>query len=137
MIVNNDYADNVLAITDEEVGKDWRLGLLRAMGKVIANSALPADSTSRWGQALAGSNRSHLSYHGPHSDEVRCPIVEVYDIKEDSFDEWDHNSFGDDNKWTRTELKASATCACGRVVRHPVSMTIPVGDLIYEVTNAS
>lgn len=136
MMANSDFEGNVLDITDEEVAKDWRLGLLRSMGSVVAGSALPSDSTERWGRATPGSSRAHLAYPGLGSTETQCSISEVYSIREDSFEEWEHSSFGDENRWTRTELRALATCACGRLVRHPVSMTIGVGELIHTVTNA-
>lgn len=136
-MMNPDYKDDVLAITDEQIAGDWRLGLLRAMGRVVAGSALPADSASRWGVSTPGSNRAHLEYRGFGSTEDQCSIVEVRDIKEDSCDEWEHNSFDvGDNKRTNTELRALATCACGRLVNYPVSMTIPVGEFIYAVANA-
>lgn len=134
MMADTDYKDNVLSITNEQVARDWRLGLLRSLGNVVAGEALPSDSTGPWGMVIAGSNRAHLSYAGFTSDPKPCSIVEVYDIKEDSFEEWEHNSFGTDIGRTRTELRALATCACGRLVKHPVSMNIPVGELIYAVT---
>lgn len=135
MMANSNFEGNVLDITDEEVANDWRLGLLRSLGNVVAGSALPSDSTERWGRAIPGSNRAHLSYPGLGSTEKQCSIAEVYNVREDSFEEWEHSSFGEANRWTRTELRALATCTCGRLVRHPVSMTVGVGDLIYTVTN--
>lgn len=136
MIANEDYKGNVLAITDEQVNANWRLGLLRSIGNVVSVSALPSDSTGSWGAPVSGSNRDHLSYQGFGSYGTRCSIVEVYDIKEDSYEEWEHNSFaeGGGNSRTLTGLNALATCACGRLVKHPVAMSIPVGELIYAVT---
>lgn len=132
----NYYTENVLAITDEEVSKDWQLGLLRAMGSVVAGSALPSDHTGPWGQPVAGTARAHLAYPGLGSTETPCTITEVYSITEDSFEEWEHNSFGDDNSRSRTELRALATCACGRLVRKPVAMAVSVGELISTITSA-
>ena len=133
---DNDYKDDVLAITDEQIGQNWRLGLLRSLGKIVVNEALPADHAGPWGQVVAGTNRAHLSYQGYGATETRCSITEVYEVKEDSYEEWEHNSFGEGKSHSRTKLDALATCACGRLVKHPVSAIIPVGDLIYSVIHA-
>lgn len=130
---------NALAITDEEIKENWELGMIRALARVIAGSALPADHSTQWGIPVPGSDREHLSYRGfgSQTTEEQCRIVEVYDIREDTSEDWYHNSFGPGTSVPRTSLDAKATCACGRLVRKPVSMNVPVGELIYEVMNAS
>lgn len=129
---------DALAITDEEIKDEWQLGMTRALARVIAGSALPEDRSTQWGLPVPGSDREHLSYKGfgSQNTEEQCRIVEVYDIVESTTEDWYHNSFGPGTSVARTSLEAKVTCACGRLVRKPVSMSVPIGELIYEVMNA-
>ena len=129
----NDYTGDVLQITDEEVAANWRLGLTRAAGKLIAGRAAPADSTGSFGIAIAGSNREHIQ--GNLGVEVNCSLVEVYDVKEEGGEEYNFDSFGGSSTDVMT-LTANATCACGRIVRHPVQMNMTVSEIIYGLMNA-
>lgn len=126
------FTGNVLAITDEEVKNDWHLGLLRALGKV-ACGALPLDSMGSWGVTVPGSNRAHIR----GGDGVKyCPLVEIYDVREERGEEYIHDTFNGGSTKDIILLKAKATCECGRVVKHPVEMEISPGELIYMVMNA-
>jgi hypothetical protein len=127
-----DFKGNVLAITAEQIAADWRLGLLRALGKV-ALGARPSDSTGSFGVTVAGSNREHVM--GNWSTIPACPLVEIYDIREERGEEYNFSTFGGTTSDVMI-LSANATCACGRIVKHPVSMEISPGELIYMVTHA-
>jgi hypothetical protein len=133
MFEMKDYKDNVLAITNEQVASDWRLGLLRALGKV-AQGARPSDSTGSWGVTVAGSNREHVM--GNWGNVPPCPLVEIYDVREEKGEEYIHDSFNGGSTKDIMILSANATCACGRIVKHPVAMDIEPGELIYRVTHA-
>lgn len=132
MFEMTDFKENVLAITDEQVAADWRLGLLRALGKV-ARGARPTDSMGSFGTTIAGSNREHVM--GNFASVPACPLVEIYDISEDKGEEYNFSTFGGSTNDVMI-LSANATCACGRLVKHPVSMDIDPGELIYMVTQA-
>lgn len=132
MFAIEDFKDNVLAITDEQVAADWRLGLLRALGKV-ARGARPSDSTGSFGVTISGSNREHVM--GNFSSIPGCPLVEIYDVREDRGEDYNFSTFGGSTSEVIV-LSANATCECGRIVKHPVSMDITPGELIYMVTNA-
>jgi hypothetical protein len=128
-----DYTGDVLAITNEQVASDWRLGLLRALGKV-AQGARPSDSTGSWGVTVAGSNREHVM--GNFGNIPPCPLVEIYDVREERGEEYIHDTFNGGSTKDIMLLTAKATCACGRIVKHPVTMEVSPGELIYAVTHA-
>lgn len=132
MFAMKDYKGDALTITDEQVSADWRLGLLRALGKV-ATEALPTDSIGSYGGAVQGSNREHVTGGNGHRF---CPLVEIYDVEEQRGERYNFDSFSGGNKDDVMVLKANASCACGRLVKHPVSMEIDPGQLISRVTNA-
>lgn len=132
MFEMDDFTENVLAITDKQIASDWRLGLLRALGKV-ALGARPADSTGSYGVTIAGSNREHIM--GNFANIPACPLVEIYDVREEKGEEYNFSTFGGSTNDVMI-LSANATCACGRIVKHPVSMDIDPGELIYKVTHA-
>lgn len=127
-----DFKENVLAITDKQIASDWRLGLLRALGK-IARGARPSDSTGSFGVTIAGSNREHVM--GNWGNVPHCPLVEIYDVREERGEEYNFSTFGGTTSDVII-LSANATCACGRIVKHPVAMEISPGELIYMVTHA-
>lgn len=133
MFEMKDFKGNVLAITNEQVAADWRLGLLRALGKV-ALGARPSDSTGSYGVTVAGSNREHVM--GNWGNVPHCPLVEIYDVREEKGEEYIHDSYSGGSTRDVMILSANATCACGRIVKHPVAMDIDPGELIYRVTNA-
>ena len=128
-----DFKEDALAISDEQVTSDWRMGLLRGLARVIAMGAAPLDSTGSFGVTIAGSNREHIL--GSWEERTPCELVEIYDIKEEQGERYNFSTFGESTNDVML-LKANATCKCGRLVKHPVSMEITPGELIYKVTNA-
>lgn len=132
MFVSQGFKDNALAITDEQVAADWQLGLLRALGDVLTH-ALPSDSTNSYGGAEKGSSREHVT--GGNGVPF-CPLVEIYDIREEKGQRRPEDTMGgrvDDV----TLLKANASCKCGQLQKHPVSLNIDPGALISTVTNST
>lgn len=129
------FTGNVLAITDEEVKNDWHLGLLRALGKV-ARGASPLDSMGSWGVTVPGSNRAHIRGGLGTGNSRPCPLVEIYDVREERGEEYIHDTFNGGSTKDIMLLKAKATCECGQIVKHPVEMEISPGELIYMVMNA-
>lgn len=128
-----DYGGDVLAITDEEVAEDWRLGLVRAAGKLISGRAAPLDSQGSFGVTIAGSNREHIL--GNWGGVERCPITEVYDVNEEGGEQYNFSTFGSTTTDVIT-LTANATCKCGRINQHPVQMDMTPSEIIYEIMNA-
>lgn len=128
-----DYTGNALAITDTEVASDWRLGLVRALA-TVALGAAPDDSTGPYGVTIPGSNREHvIGNFGP--SKPGCPLVEIYDVKDTGGSRYNFSTFGGSSDEIIL-LTANATCKCGQIVKHPVSMEITPSDLIYSVLNA-
>ena len=132
MFYMTDYKDDALKITDEQVAADWRMGLLRGVARVVRRSAIPNDSTGPYGSAVPGSNRAHLL--GGNMEKY-CSLVEIYEVREENGERYNFSTFGDSTNDVIL-LKAKATCACGRLVKHPVEMVVSPGELISQVTNA-
>lgn len=124
------FTGNTLAISDKQVASEWRLGLLRALGKV-ATRALPVDTTGRHGSAVEGSAREHVS---GNIGVPFCRLVEIYDIREEHGNRFLYSTFGE-NHDDVIRLTAKATCKCGRLIKYPVSLDITPGTLISEVAN--
>lgn len=127
-----DYKEDVLAITDEQVAADWRMGLLRATGKVVAGRALPTDSTGSYGMTVPGSDRAHVS--GGYGDQF-CPLVKIYDIDEQKGERYNFDTFEGSTNDVVT-MVALGTCECGKVDRTRVTVDLDPGELIYAVMNA-
>lgn len=127
-----DYDGDALAITDKEVAEDWRLGLLRGVARVMESSALPRDSSGPYGRVVEGSNREHI--RGGRGIPY-CPIVEIYEVEEDKGTDYNTSTYGGEETSTII-LRGRASCACGRMVKHPVETMITPGRLITAVTNA-
>lgn len=127
-----DYTDNVLAITDEQVAGDWRLGLLRAAGKVMT-AARPTDSThGRFGMTVPGSARAHMEWQ---FGTKGCTLTEIYNIQEHKGERYNFSTFGGSTDDVIT-MTALGTCACGTVERADVTLDMDPGELIYSVMNA-
>lgn len=146
-----DYKGNVLAITDAEVATDWRMGFLRAIAKVALNSypaiRINEPAASRFGGNIEGGMNEHIEgARRPILDEDNittgytrddpCPIVEIYNLVEDSSTHYEFNSFGDDGGSPVTLITAEVSCACGKIVRKDASLEIRAGNFISAVTNA-
>lgn len=127
-----DYTGDVLSITDEQVAADWRMGLTRAAGRSIRYGITPADSTGRFGVTVPGSNREHM--RGGFGNRS-CTVVEIFNIKEEGGEEYNFSTFGGDTRNVMT-LSCLATCACGLLVKHPMSMNVAPDEFIYMVMNA-
>jgi hypothetical protein len=130
MFTVKNYEGDALAITDEQVAADWRMGLLRSLAKVLTE-ALPRDSETRYGGSVKGSNREHVT--GTMGMKF-CPLVEIYEVREDKGHQYLFSTFGGSTDEV-TILKAKASCKCGRLVKHPVELEVPIGSLISQVTN--
>jgi hypothetical protein len=128
-----DYKEDALKITDAQIAADWHLGLVRAVGKVVAGGAYPQDSMGSYGSTIAGSNREHVM--GNWGNIPRCPLVEIYEPSEEGGEEYHFSSFGGSTS-NVIVLRAKATCQCGRLVKHPVSMNVAPDELIYNVMHA-
>lgn len=128
-----DYKEDALKITDEQVAADWRMGLVRAVAKVVAGSAAPTDSMGSYGITIPGSNRDHVQ--GSLGNNTRCQLVAIYELREEGGERYEFDSFGGKD-YNVLYIYALADCKCGRLQRHPVQMDINPGDLIGEVMRA-
>ena len=126
-----DYQGNALAITDDAVASDWRLGLVRGVARFMRYSILPSDSTGSYGITVEGSNRAHLEI----SREDSCRVTEIYDIQETSEKDYNFDTFGG-SEYEVILLSCKATCACGRLEKYEMSMTVRPDELIYSITNS-
>ena len=126
------FPGDALSISDEEIRDDWRLGLVRAAGRVVADSALPNDSRGRFDSTVPGSNREHVQ---GSIGQRGCKLVAIYEVSEEKGERYNFSTFGDSTSDV-VLLEAKADCACGLLKRHKVSMEVIPGELIYLVTNA-
>lgn len=145
-----DYPGNVLAITDEQVAADWRLGFGRAVAKTVIHGypALRISETGgRFGENPKGGMNEHIEgarHSIVDSDgittgfnrEPACPIVEVYRLEESSSMHYEFNTYGDDGGSPVTLITALVSCACGKIVKQEATAEIRAGEFISAVTNA-
>lgn len=149
-IVKN-YPDNLLAITDEQVIADWRLGFGRAVAKAVVEgypSLRFEEPSERFGGSIPGGMNDHIEgaltivkdADGITVERKRvpaCPIVAVYNITESSGKRYDFDSYGGSGDGTPvTVISALASCACGKIIKKPASTEIPAGEFMAAVTNA-
>lgn len=127
-----DYTGDVLSITDEQVAADWRMGMTRAAGRAIRYGIAPSDSTGSFGITIAGSNREHIRGGGGVRN---CKVVEIFNIKEEGGEEHHFSTYGGSTSNVLT-LSCLASCDCGRLVKHPMSMNVSPDEFIYMVMNA-
>lgn len=125
MDISTAYKGNVLAITDEEVSHDWRLGLIRSLGKVVAAQGKVKEALGRFGNVLPDSMNAHMA---------TCSIADVSTLVEDSDEESQFDTF-QDRSTNITTLTGTVTCACGRVKDEISIVTIYAGELIQLVVN--
>jgi hypothetical protein len=105
-----DYPSNVLAITDEQVAADWRLGFGRAVAKAVT-AGYPGlrikERSERFGVNIPGGMNEHIEGAPIRvkdadgitisvSREPACPIAEVYNLTESSGQHYEFSTYGDD-----------------------------------------
>lgn len=145
-----DYPGNVLAITDEQVAKDWRLGFGRAVAMAVMDGypalkinepmgAFGAVMPNSMNEHLEGARRPILDEDGittGYNREPACPIVEIYNLEESSSTHYEFSTYGDDGGSPVTLISARVSCACGKIVKQDASAEIRAGEFIAAVTNA-
>ena len=130
-----DYEGDALAISDEQVAADWRMGVLRGVARVMKDGAEPLAGRARFG-VVEGSPLAHLSPQGLFgSFGEGCKIAELYDLEEAGGKEYIFGT-GGGSEYDTIRLSAKANCACGKLVKEPVEMNVPPGDLIASVLRA-
>jgi hypothetical protein len=145
-----DYPSNVLAITDEQVAADWRLGFGRAVAKAVT-AGYPGlrikERSERFGVNIPGGMNEHIEGAPIRvkdadgitisvSREPACPIAEVYNLTESSGQHYEFSTYGDDGGSPVTLISALVSCSCGKIVKQPASAGIRAGEFIAAVTNA-
>lgn len=120
---------DVLAITDEQVSKEWQLGLARQLGRLLKQ-------TNVEGMKHLGRTSVKDEFGITVGFTRGCPIAQVRDVEESSGKQ---NNWGDtyDTDTQVTILSGKVTCACGEVVDQEIDKEITVGDMIRSVTSAT
>jgi hypothetical protein len=145
-----DYPGNVLAITDEQVAKDWRLGFGRAVAMAVMNGypalkvrepmgPFGADLPGGMNEHIEGARRPIVDSDGittGYNRESACPIVEIYNLSESSSTHYEFSTYGDDGGSPVTLISALVSCSCGKIVKQLASAEIRAGEFIAAVTNA-
>lgn len=121
----NSYKGNALDITDVEVASDWRLGLIRALARILQVSTNIIESHGPYGTMLPNSMMAHMKH---------CTFNDIRDIREDIDDYWEFDTFSDDTTKV-TVLHAKVSCACGTVNKMDSSMIVHAGELVTMVAN--
>jgi hypothetical protein len=145
-----DYPGNVLAITDEQVAKDWRLGFGRAVAMAVMDGYPALKISERMGrfganlegglnEHIEGARRPILDADGittGYNREPACPIVEIYNLSESSSTHYEFSTYGDDGGSPVTLISALVSCSCGKIVKQEAAAEIRAGEFIAAVTNA-
>lgn len=143
MFTGYDKTVNVLALTDEEIAADWRNGMLRSIAGTITKSGIAEGiQTGTWGNIVGcteGSLAEHLygtsekmSYFFGMGD---CEAISVTNLYEDTFERYEHNSFGPGI--TRNETLLGATVTCKHQISGEMTFASSMGEMIYAITRYS
>lgn len=145
-----DYPGNVIAITDEQVLSDWRLGFGRAVAKTVVNGypgLRISEPSGRFGENpkdgmnehIEGARRPVVDGDGittGYNREPVCPITEIYNLTESSSVHYEYGTYGDDGGSPVTLITAFVSCSCGKIVKQKAEAEIRAGEFIAAVTNA-
>lgn len=147
MFYGYDPKVNAYAFTDADVAADWRNGLLRAAARtLVERGSAHGTRHGSWGSFAgfeAGSLAEHL-YSAPEnkgmfgspttSGHGTCAIVSVTDLREDSDERYEHNSFGDGRTYNDSTLSGTVTCEHG--VSGGMTLSVSLGELIGTIADS-
>lgn len=129
-----DSTRNTLAITDEEITSNWKFGMVRSIGRLLAEAGRPGygayatpDEKKRYFH-VAGSPRSDVPI-------IACPIISISDLAEEDGSYTEYGTFGSSNVGEYL-LKGTGACTCG-FFTGPISYSVSLGELLYTIANAS
>lgn len=113
-------------------GEEWRRGFRKAVSGVMLSEGTIVNGPGRhsYGMYFAAYDYDKTA----HLKE--CGALDVYNIKEDSWEEWDFNSM-DSNTSSHTEYKVTAnvTCKCGHLVDDTLQITDTMSSIYSKVVN--
>jgi hypothetical protein len=139
MFTGYDKTVNVLALTDEEVATDWRNGMLRSIAHTITKFGIAEGIQSgTWGTVLGfteGSLAEHI-YTIPGAMSYlygmgSCEAISVTDLYEDTFERYEHDTFGPGT--TRNEALLGATVTCKHQITGKMTFASSMGEMIYTI----
>ena len=129
-----DSTRNTLTITDEEIASNWKFGMVRSIGRLLAEVGRPG-----YGAYITSDERkSYFHIAGSSRDNVpipACPIISVSDLAEEDGSYTEYSTFGSSNVGEYL-LKGTGTCTCG-FFAGGISYSISLGELLYTIANAS
>lgn len=120
MKIMENFAGNVLEISNDQVAGDWRLGMLREVGRKIAENVYIMRPVLLVGMRMRidwdATRHCKKAYN-----ETGCEIVSVENIEEGSRREGDY----DEEDTLVTAVTAIVTCNCGE-------MTDRIGQTTFD-----
>jgi hypothetical protein len=131
---NFDSTRDTLTITDEEVASNWKFGMVRSIGRFLAESGRPDPSNA----FTPGSQKAYYHVSGGIWEGNRisaCPIISVSNLAEEDGSYTDYDTFGSSRNGAYL-LKGNGTCTCGFFTGN-ISYSVSLGELIYTIANAS
>lgn len=130
----NQAAFQDLLKTKEEEDKNpdnsWRSGYKKAVSKVMIEDGSVVDGPGRssYGSYFPATNRDKTDHL------KKCGALDVRNIEEDSWDEWNWNSMSS-VQTSRQEFKvtADATCNCGHLVKEQIEVSGTFSEITQRV----
>lgn len=112
------FKSDVCSITEADIEENPRLGFLRNLGDIVKQNALPSKVQTGHEFPFTGSDYDHVA--GVNGKQG-CTLMEVYEVTEE-------------DSANGMIVKAKASCWCGRLVKHPVTMEFGLQELVTRVT---
>lgn len=150
MFYGYDKSLNAYALSDEEVAADWRNGMVRAAArKLVEAGKAEGEILGSWGAHVgfrAGTLAEHFDAAMSKSEPKRpgdryfaghgsCAITSVTNLREDSDERYESNSFGDGRSYTDSVLDGTVTCVHG--VTGQMTFAASLGELISAIVSGS
>jgi len=130
-----DKTVDALAITDAEIASDWKLGMVRSMGRLLAKRGDLDKGNISYYSSIPTADSAYVHVRGAAQARELCTITAVRNVVEDSMEFEDGGTFGSTTRH-RTLLTGEADCACGKLVGAHISYEVYIGDLISALANA-
>lgn len=115
---------------DKDSDSSWRAGYKKAVTKVMLED----------GEIVNGPGRSSYGMYFPDSNREKtdhlkkCGALDVRNIEEDSWDEWDFNSMSSvQTSHQEFKVTADATCNCGHLVKEKLQVSGTFSEITQKV----
>lgn len=130
MKIMKNFSGNVLEISSDQVAEDWRLGMLREVGRKIAENVYIMRPVPLVGMRMSidwdATRHCMKAYNA-----TGCEIISVENIDEESRREGDY----DEEDTIVTAVTAIVTCSCGEMTDRIGQTTFQSGTAISTLAS--